>query len=126
MFSAKVLDSTATLNNFREIGSTSFVPGSQFTVVLRLHNTQLDLRHIPPATAQVTIFLNKTDNTAESIAASILSDDRSILSFEVSEALSSELLGGSISFEIDVLGDGTNIQKGIVHGALAKIVEGSC
>ncbi len=40
MITARVLNSGATLNDFREIGSLDLVPGSEIVLVLRLYDTK--------------------------------------------------------------------------------------
>ena len=126
MITAKILNSDATLNNFKEIGSLDFVPGSEVKLVIRLWDTQLDLRRIPAAAAVVKIFLNKTDGTTLEKTMTPLADDRSIMSTTLDETETEELLGGNFTIEEDVLGDGTQIKKGMVQNGIRRIVIGDC
>lgn len=126
MITAKILNSDALLNNFKEIGSLDFVPGAEVTLVIRLFDTQLSLRHIPPAAAITKIFLNKTDGTILEKTMTPLTDDRSIQSVVLEEAETDVLLGGNFTLEIDVIGDGSKIEKGMVQNGLRKIVIGDC
>lgn len=126
MLTAKILNSDATLNNFKEIGSLDFIPGTQAELFIRLFNSQLSLRYIPPATAIVKIFIDKSDGTVLEKTMSALSDDRSILSTTLEEAETEEILGGNFTLEVDILGDGSNIDKGIVLNGIRKVIIGEC
>jgi len=126
MITAKILNSDAILNNFKEIGSLDFVPGAEVTLVIRLQDTQLELRHIPPATAIVKAIFNNTDGTTLEKIMAPLTDDRSIRSVILQEAETDLLLGGNFTLEIDVLGDGSKIEKGIVINGIRKIIIGDC
>jgi len=127
MLSGQVLNSDAQLNNFIIIDSKSFIPGEEFVLVFRLYNEELDLRYVPVTTAAITVSFNKTDGTALEKSSTVLdSGDRSIQKVEISEAESEELLGGNFSFEVDVLNDGTRIEKGFIQTGLSKILTGGC
>lgn len=123
MLIAKVLNNAASLNNFKEIASLEFVIGEELNLVFRLHDPQVNLRHVPPATAIVNVTFNKTDGTTLEKTASFLdSGDRSMLTVSLTEAETEEILGGNLTFEVDVLGDGTEIIKGLISNALSKII----
>lgn len=126
MITAKILNSDAILNNFKEIGSLDFVPGSEVKLVIRLHDSQLDLRRVPAAAAVVKIFLNDTDGNEIEKTMTPLTDDRSILSVTLEESETETLLGGNFTIEEDVLGDGTQIKKGLVQNGLRRVVIGDC
>lgn len=129
MFTAEILNSEATLNNFIVLGGKDFIPGGQLTLVLRLVNSDLGIRYIPPAAATLSFTFNNLDGT-ELVKSggdvTQLPDDRSIVSIVLEEAETEELQDGNITFEIDVAGDGTNIQKGFIQNALARIITGDC
>lgn len=129
MLSGLVLNSDATVNNFKEIGSKQFIPGEQFTLVVRLFNNELDLRYIPPVTTLRSITFNNRDGstlTKSNADITVFTDDRSIMSVVISEAESLELSSGNFSFELDILGDGSEIRKGIVLSGLSPNNEGAC
>lgn len=123
MLIAKVLNSAASLNNFKEIASLEFVIGEELNLVFRLHDPQFNLRHVPPATALVNVTFNKTDGTTLEKAASVLdSGDRSMWKVALTELETEEILGGNLLFEVDVLGDGSEIIKGLISNGLSKII----
>lgn len=126
MLSGQVLNSDATLNNFIVLETKNFIPGSQFTFVMRILNDDLGIRYIPADTAIVTLVFQNQDGTELSKVATPLTDDRSILSIEISELESTSIRGGNMSFSVDVAGDGSNIMKGIMSNALARVLEGAC
>lgn len=124
MLSGKVLNSGATTNNFVEIGSLEFISGEELTVVIRIHDPELDLRYIPPTTNITTFTLNKPDGTDLEKTGTMDTDDRSIIRFTLSETETADLLGGNIKYSLDILGDGTQIKKGVVQNALARFIDG--
>lgn len=127
MLSGQILNSDATLNNFIVTDSKGFIPGEQFTLIVRLQNDELDLRYVPGVASIITFTFNKTDGTAlEKTSTALDAGDRSLRSMEITEAESEELLGGNFSFEVDVDGDGQNIRKGIVRNGLARFIDGDC
>lgn len=121
MLTARLLNSDASLNNFFEITSLDFVAGSQIDLSLRLFDSQKSIRYVPPATASLKIFLQTGDIELEKTLSVISSDDRSMWKVTLTEDDTEEMLGGSVKFELDVAGDGTNIQKGIMLNALRRI-----
>jgi hypothetical protein len=127
MLSGQILNSDALLNNFIVTDSKGFIPGEQFTLIVRLFNEELQLRFVPLVASIVTFTFNKTDGTQLSkVSSGLDSGDRSMRSITISEAESEDLLGGNFSFEVDVDGDGQNIRKGIVQNGLARVVDGDC
>ena len=130
MLAGTILNSDAQLNYFVEIKTKQFIPGEQFKLVIRLVNDELgSLRYIPPSTATFSVNLNKTDGTIltkTNADITPFTDDRSILSILIQESESEELASGSFTFSIDMLGDGTEIKKGIATNALSRTIDGSC
>jgi len=122
MIVARMLNSTATVNNFIEIGSLEFIAGEQITVYMRLYDTDLDLRYIPPATNITTVTLNKSDGTTFSKIAIHEFDDRSMIYFTLSEIETEDLLGGNLSLSLDLAGDGSNIRKGVAQNVLSRSI----
>lgn len=129
MLSGQILNSDAQLNNFIVLGSKEFIPGSQFRLYIRIINEDLDLRYIPANTATRSITFNNLDGTTlvkSNADITVLSDDRSIMYVDIEESESENLAGGNFSFALDILGDGTQIEKGIVRNAIARVIEGEC
>lgn len=125
MFTAKILNSDATLNNFAEIGSLDFIPGEEKTFVFRLYDDVKNLRYIPPATNITTLTFNKTDGTSFTKTTTLVdSDDRSLQKVTLSETETTDLLGGNISFDLDLAGDASQIVKGIIYNGLNKVITG--
>ena len=82
---------------------------------------------MPGAASIITFTFNDTNgNTISKVSSAVDSGDRSMRKMTFSEAESALLLGGGFSFEVDVLGDGTEIKKGLVQNALSKVIEGTC
>lgn len=128
MLIADVISRDFTLNDFEVIGSLSFIPGENTTLAIRLKQSDRPdlLRYIPPSTAVLTIHMNNIDGTQTDLVMTALTDDRSIWSGAITQAMSSVLAGGNITFDLDVLNDGTNIIKGWIQNALSLIVTGVC
>lgn len=123
MITGKMLNSEATLNNFIEIGALEFIAGEELTVVVRLFDDQIGLRYIPVSTCIPTFTLNKSDGDTLSKTGSHNDDDRSIVTFELSETETLDLLGGNMKISLDLLGDATSIKKGIVLNAFARVID---
>lgn len=129
MLTGKVLNSNASLNDFRYLENLEFMVGSKIKFAFRLYNHQLNERHVPPDTAVTKVYFNQTDGTQlEKTATVIDSGDRSMLYVDISEAESENLMGGNVTFQVDVMGDGSVIEKGWIQLALSKVStsSGSC
>ena len=128
MLAADVLSSDFELNKFDLIGSLSFIPGERAILAIRLKQPQRTdkLRFVPPVTALLNVTLNNTDGTQIVLAMANLPDDRSIWSGILTSAITANLSGGNFIFSLDVLGDGTLIQLGLVQNGLSLIQTGVC
>jgi ethanolamine utilization microcompartment shell protein EutS len=126
MLSGKLLNSDATLNNFREISSLSFIPGEQVTLKIRIWNPELDIRYIPLATVVSTFTFVNSDGDLITKTGSHDADDRSIVSVTLEEVDTAVLLGGNISFSLDTVGDGSIILKGVIINALSRVITDDC
>jgi len=125
MLTGVIINKEASLNNFKEIGSVSFIPGEQILVNFRVYDQDNDIRYVLPATADVVLTFNLVDGESLSKTASIIdSQDLSMWSVELSEIETQNLLGGNSQFEIDVLGDGSVVKKGIINNGLQRVVTG--
>lgn len=123
MLTAKILNSSASLNEFRYLNTVEFVPGGEVRFAFRLWDLQLNERHVPPTTAIVTLTFNDTDgNEIDKIATVINAGDISMMYVDLTSAETAILLGGNITFEVDVLGDATKIEKGLIQTALSKVL----
>ena len=123
MYTARILNNSATLNYFQEMSAAEFVPGENLTLIFRLHQPDINLRYIPNSSAIVTFTFNLSDGTTLDVVGVPNSDDRSIMTISISAANSALLLGGNVPFEIDMTGDGSNIKKGLIQNALQRIQE---
>lgn len=129
MLTGKVLNSNASLNDFRYLQNLEFMVGSKIKFAFRLFDHQLDERHVPPMTAVTTVFFNQTDGTLLEKTATVINEgDRSMLYVDITEDESENLMGGNVTFEVDVLGDGSEIDKGWIQLALSKVTTscGTC
>jgi hypothetical protein len=92
-------------------------------------NNELGLRYIPPTTALRSITFNNRDGSTlvkTNADITVLTDDRSIMSVTISELESADLASGSITFSLDMLGDGSEVRKGYIPSALSAFNEGVC
>ena len=129
MLAGTILNSDAQVNNFVEIKTKQFIPGEQFRLVIRIINDEVALRYIPPSTATKKITFNKIDGeTFQKLNADITfeTDDRSIMYVTIQESESLDMASGSFTFELDMLGDGSEIRKGIATNGLSRNIDGAC
>ena len=119
-----VMTEDSSLNSFEFIGSIQFIPGENLVFKFRIIDPEDELRYIPPATTIVTVTLNTTEGELEKTG-TMLADDRSMVTVELSQAETDILIGGNIFFELDEEGDGSFIRKGIIANGLSKIT-GAC
>lgn len=123
-FTGKMLNSTASLNSFSEVGSVDFIPDSDLTLVFQIFNPEAGIRYVPAAAAVVTVTFPTIDDSIDLPGAFIDQGDRSLIKVEITADQSVDLTGGNITFTIDELGDGTKISKGYIQSALRRITTG--
>lgn len=122
MFIVRVLNSDYSVNKFDEINEKNFIPGEATTLVMRLYSSERELRYIPGASAEINVKLLKSDGTFLEKDATLDSDDRSIFYVALSSSETSDLLGGNIVAEVDLLGDESLIETGFGYGVLRKVI----
>lgn len=123
MLTAKILNTQASLNNFKLIGSLDFMLGDAFRMAFRILDPQLGDRFVTPSTAIVTLTFNNADNTTfQKIAVNIDPLDRSMFYVDLASVDTAQLLGGNVSFSVDLLGDQTQLVSGIIYNPLRRIV----
>lgn len=122
MIKGNVLNSDASLNNFIKIGALEFLAGDELVLVIQLENDQLGLRYIPVSTNITTATFNNSDGTTFDVVGVPLADDRSIITFTLTEVQTATLLGGNVKLSLDLLGDGTSIKIGMISSALSRII----
>lgn len=119
--SAKVISSDATLNSFQFIESAQFIPEENLTIAFQIMQPEKGIRYVPPSTAVITFKFNQTDNTVlEKVMTFVDVLDRSLVKCSFTPAETEVLMAGNVTFEIDVLGDGTNIKLGFIYNALSR------
>ncbi len=130
MLSAKVLNSDATLNDYKILDVLNFIPGEQVKLFVQIFDLDHQIRFIPPEDAIVTFcFINNDGSMLDKVSPddiTILEDDRSLMYMTIEEAESLELSGGNVTFKIDLDGDGTRIVRGMIQNGLAKYITGGC
>lgn len=90
----QMLNEDATLNNFQDIGSAQFVPETPLKLVMRLLQTQRDLRYVPDVAATFSMDFQLSDGTILTKVPTFLdASDRSLLTVSLT-ALETELLIG--------------------------------
>jgi hypothetical protein len=128
MFTADVISSTVTINDFSPIGTLSFIPGSQTVFAIRLKQSQRAdlLRYIPPSTALLTVTFQNLDGTQTTQSMTYMADDRSIWTTTLTSATTALLASGNVVLTLDLLGDGTQIDKGYIQAALTLVITDIC
>lgn len=123
MLIAKILNTQASLNSFKEIHSLDFLVGEAIRLVFQLHDPQTELRFVAPSTAVVKVTFNKTDaTTLEKTASFIDAGDRSLCVVTLTSDESEEIMGGNLTFTVDLLGDESDVKRGFMNGALRKVI----
>lgn len=123
MYICRMLNSEATLNNFNYLSAINFVTGTAITLKMQLFDEDLQLRYIPPITANVSFLFNYSDGTILTKTGTPEADDRSIQTVTISALESAKLIGGNIKISIDVLGDGTDVRKGVGINSLTRVLD---
>jgi hypothetical protein len=123
MLTGKVINSSATLNDFHEIASIEFLSGESKTFKFILFNTQLNIRYVPASGATINVVFNNSDGTQLTKAGSLNTDDRSIVTVSLSTSETEDLIGGNVSFTLTESG---TISKGLMPNSLSKVIEGAC
>lgn len=111
MLTLNVLNSDASLNSFKFIDTFNFIGGEDIKLVMRLFQTDEDIRYIPDTGATITLDFRKSDDTVLVKAATFpFADDRSIIEVNITALESADLItqnlvakldeGGSISYAI--------------------------
>lgn len=128
MVKAKLLNSDASLNDFRVVGSAEFIPGENLTIALQIFLDEKGIRYIPPAAAEMQLtFINSDDTELEKDAAVIDADDRSMWKVSLSQAETELLQGQNIEGVLDVNGDGTLVYKFLIANVLQRVnLAGDC
>lgn len=129
MIKAILLNSDAQLNNFIEINKIDYVPGEKVKVVIRLKDSQLDIRRVSPTGSAIELkFLKASDGTFLTKAATVVDAlDRSMWSVELTSAETNDLASGNIQVEEDVLDDDSDVRITVIYNALAKqVFSGDC
>lgn len=123
MLLGKMINSAASLNNFHDIGSIDYVLADQITLNFQLYDPQMKQRYVAPSTAIVTATFNNMDGSSFTQVGTFLNAlDQSLITVALSRTQTSQLLGGNVVFTVDVLGDGTQIIRGIIYSALHQVI----
>jgi hypothetical protein len=128
MFTAQVISSNVTINDFDVIGTLSFIPGAQIVFAIRLQQIQRPdlLRYIPPSTALLSVTFQNIDGSQLTKTMTSLTDDRSIWTGTLLSTDTANLASGNCVLSLDLLGDGSNIDKGYIQAALTLIITDIC
>ena len=123
MITANCINEGATLNNFNYLSAINFVTGTKLTIKMILMDDDLNLRFIPPSTAIVSFVFNNSDGTTLTKVSTGDTDDRSMRTVTITAAESAVLIGGNIKISIDMLGNATDIRKGVAVNALTRVLD---
>jgi hypothetical protein len=121
---AKIINSDAVLNNFIYISNAEFLAGSTLTMAFVLWNQEKNIRHVLPSTATVTVHFPRANDILDKAASAIDVGDRSMWKTALTSEETEDLLGGNVTFTIDVLGDATQIIKGYINQATSRVTAG--
>ena len=132
MITARLLNSEAQLNNYKIVGGVTFVNEDTIRIVLQLYNDEFGIRHIPSSAATVSLRVNCSDGTSETITMlnTGFTDDRSIWFADINtsdvakDSTNKMLVGGNITFtiELDANISSGNTARGIVFNALQRLI----
>lgn len=123
MLLGKMINNAASLNDFRSIGSVCYVLGDKVTMNFQLFDEQLKLRYVPPSTAIITVTFNNMDGTTFTQVGSFIDPlDQSLITVPLTAIQTAQLLGGNVTFTVDVLGDATQILRGMIFSALNQVI----
>ena len=123
MLIGKMINNAASLNNFHNIGSVDYVLGDAVTFNFQLFDPQMKMRYVAPSTAIVKVTLNNMDGSSFIVTGSFLDAlDQSLITVSIPSTSTGELLDGNLVFTVDVLGDGTQILRGIIYSALHQVI----
>ena len=130
MITARLLNSEAQLNNYKTVGGVTFVNPDTVRVVIQLYNDEFGIRHIPSSGANVSLTVNCSDGTSESLTMmnTGFNDDRSIRFIDIVtnnvNGASKTLVGGNITFTLsaDANVPSGNTARGIIFNALQRLI----
>jgi len=127
MLSAKVLNSSASLNDFDFIGALDFIAGEATTLALRLTQVQREdeLRYVAADGATMNVVLNNKDGSTLTKAATLIdAGDRSLWKVALTSGETEDLAGGNFTFELT---EGATLTKGWVENGMSLLITGgSC
>lgn len=120
VFSLQMLNSDATLNDFRDIGTHQIVRGADTTIIMRILQPNKDeIRYIPDAGATFSIDLLKSDDTTlTKVPTQPFADDRSILQLTLTETETLDLISQNLNLQIT---EGSDISYAILQAGLQMI-----
>ncbi len=122
----QMLNSSATLNQFTQISSLDFMPGSDMDIVFQIVNPELNLRHVLGAMAIVTVTFPTANGTLVKTATFLDPGDKSIVVVSLSTTETLDMSGGNFTFsvETDPEEEDDKTFLGYIQGALRRIVQG--
>lgn len=128
MFTANVISSNVTINDYDNITTLNFIPGAQIVFAIQLIQSQRAdlLRYIPPSTSLLTVTFQNIDGSQATKSMTSLVDDRSIWTATLLSTDTAMLASGNCVLNLDLLGDGSNIDKGFIQAALTLIITDIC
>lgn len=124
MIKLKLLNSQATLNDYKVLNAIDYTPGEEIRLVVKLINSQLDIRFIPDAAATLNFEFLDTDGNTVTKAGTVFADDRSMWEVTLTETETLTLTGGFIKVVLD---DNGTTMIAIAKNVLSKIlIDGDC
>lgn len=129
LISANLLNARATLNDYFQVKSVSYVPGTKFSLKFQIIDVESGNRVMPTSGALVNVIFYKNDATQLTLAASMMfpSDDRSMWSVDVSASNSLLVNGGNVIITLDPVGDASEVDKGMLYQVLKQVLfDGDC
>lgn len=125
VLSLDIISDNPQLNTFSAKKNYVFASGETVTVVMRLWQSDLNIRYIPDAGATISVDLKKSDNTIlTKTCSNPFADDRSIIQFSLSAAESAEVIGQNLVVKVT---EGSDVHFAVLQYGLSKVIpDGSC
>lgn len=119
LYSLRVLNPDATLNNFVDIGSARIYKGSDQKLILQLFQSDRKIRFVPAITAVITMDFLQSDNTVLTKTATFpFADDRSIIQIVLADTETPNIVSQNLIAKIV---DGADTSFAVLQGGLQMV-----
>lgn len=120
MLTLDIVSKLPQLNSFFVTKNQAFASGETVKVIMRLWQSERNIRYIPISSAVITVDLKKSDNTVlTKTCAFTFADDRSIIEFNLTAVESAAVIGQNLVVKIV---EGSEVQIALLQFGLSKII----